>query len=125
MEQEDLVTQQVDQFVLQEIDSVPHLEALLLLWNTRPKQWPPAEMAHALYISAEETQPILQDLQNRGLLTSNEGRFSYASNPERDELIGSVDRIYRREIVRIANVIHSKASPAVRAFARAFRFKKD
>jgi hypothetical protein len=37
----------------------------------------------------------------------------------------NVDSIYRRELVRVAGMIHSKASSAVLDFARAFRFKKD
>jgi hypothetical protein len=29
----------VDQFLLEQIDTVPHLEALLFLWNSRPQPW--------------------------------------------------------------------------------------
>ena len=65
MTQEDLVRRQVDQFVLEEIDSVPHLEALLLLWNSRPKHWSPEDMGKALYLTSEYTQPVLQELANR------------------------------------------------------------
>ncbi|HKQ87390.1 MAG TPA: hypothetical protein VJS43_11555 [Candidatus Acidoferrales bacterium] len=125
MTQEDLVRPQVDQFVLEEIDSVPHLEALLLLWNNRPKQWSPEDMGRALYLTSEYTQPVLQELANRKLVSSEGGRYSYQSDPDRDIIIEALDRLYRREIIRISNMIHSKASPAVRAFARAFRLKKD
>ncbi|MGH9572819.1 MAG: hypothetical protein ACRD40_04725 [Candidatus Acidiferrales bacterium] len=125
MTQEDLERRQVDQFVLEEIDSVPHLEALLLLWNSRPKQWSPEEMGKALYLATEYTQAVLQELANRKLASSEAGRYAYESDPERDKIIEALDRVYRREIIRISNMIHSKASPAVRAFARAFRLKKD
>ena len=47
---EEWVRKAVDQFIVNEIESVPHLEALLLLWNTRPRQWPMDEMAKALYV---------------------------------------------------------------------------
>lgn len=125
MTQEDLERRQVDQFVIEEIDSVPHLEALLLLWNSRPKQWSPEEMGKALYLTMEYTQPVLQELVNRKLASNEAGRYAYESDPGRDRIIEALDRIYRREIIRISNMIHSKASPAVRAFARAFRLKKD
>ncbi len=125
MNQEDIERRQADQFVLEEVDSVPHLEALLLLWNSRPKQWSPEDMGKALYLTSESTQAILQDLTNRKLVAGEGGRYSYQSDPERDRVIEALDRIYRREIIRISNMIHSKASPAVRAFARAFRLKKD
>jgi hypothetical protein len=125
MTQEDLARRQVDQFVLEEIDSVPHLEALLLLWNSRPKQWSPEDMGRALYLTSEYTQAVLQELVNRKFVSNEGGRYSYQSDPDRDRIIEALDRIYRREIIRISNMIHSKASPAVRAFARAFRLKKD
>lgn len=124
MAQEDL-KKQVDQFILDEIDSVPHLEALLLLWNSRPKQWSADEMSKALYLESDATQLILRDMQNRGFASSESNLFSYLPNPDRDRLIDSLDRIYRREVIRVSTMIHSKASPAVRAFARAFRLKKD
>ena len=41
----------VDEFVLEKIDTVPEIEALLLIWNKRPKVWSVSEMASALYIS--------------------------------------------------------------------------
>lgn len=125
MTQEDLERQQVDRFVIEEIDSVPHLEALLLLWNSRPKRWLPEEMVKALYLTTEYTQSVLQELVNRKLASSEAGRYAYEPDPERDKVIEALDRVYRREIIRISNMIHSKASPAVRAFARAFRLKKD
>ena len=125
MTQEDLERQQVDRFVIEEIDSVPHLEALLLLWNSRPKRWLPEEMGKALYLTTEYTQSVLQELVNRKLASSEAGRYAYEPDPERNKTIEALDRVYRREIIRISNMIHSKASPAVRAFARAFRLKKD
>ncbi len=35
----------VDQFIVDEIDSVPHLEALLLLWRGTPQHFSVAEIA--------------------------------------------------------------------------------
>jgi hypothetical protein len=125
MTQEDPIRPQVDRFVVEEVDSVPHLEALLLLWNSRPKQWSPEDMGKALYLTSESTQSILQELANRKFVSMEGGRYAYQSDPDRDRIIGALDQIYRREIIRISNMIHSKASPAVRAFARAFRLKKD
>lgn len=125
MPEEDLQRREIDQFILDEIDSVPHLEALLLLWNRRPKQWQLDEMAAALYIHPDHALPIMQDLTRRGFASFESGNYSYRHTPERSDLIGKVDRMYRREVVRISTMIHSKPSASVRAFARAFRFKKD
>lgn len=116
---------EVDRFILSEIDSVPHLEALLLLWNSRPKQWPVEEVAAFLYIPPDRTHQILQELQQRDLVVITYGGCFYNPAYSRDSLMADIDRTYRRELVRISNMIHSKASPAVREFARAFRLKKD
>lgn len=125
MQEENLLRRQVDQFILQEIDSVPHLEALLLLWNSRPRAWTVTELARSLYVSPDRTLNIVRELQQRGLVI--EGPSSYCWNPDSTHaaLIEHLDRTYRRELVRVSSMIHSKASPAVRQFARAFRLKKD
>jgi len=125
MPEDNQATRQVDQFILEEIDSVPHLEALLLFWKRRPHRWSVEEMARSLYISAEGTQAILQELKQRGMVTLEEGSYSYDPAFRHGNLMEEVDRTYRRELVRISRMIHSKASPAVREFARAFKLKKD
>jgi len=54
-----------------------------------------------------------------------EERYSFDPNFRQGSLMEELDRTYRRELVRISRMIHSKASPAVREFARAFKFTKD
>lgn len=120
---------EVRQFILDQIDSVPHLEALLLLWNSRPRPWTTDEVAKRLYVSREVAQRLLEDLARQQLIVPD-GDFTqgyaYKDRPEdRSRLIGMVDRTYRREIVRISTLIHSKPSSSVRDFARAFRFTKE
>jgi predicted ArsR family transcriptional regulator len=120
---------EVDEFILEQIDTVPHLEALLLLWNSRPKQWTVEEMASALYVSSGTARNILQVLARRGLLVAGRGtpeNYRYESiSSKQDSLIETVDATYRRNLVRISRMIHSKAAPGVREFAQAFRFTKD
>jgi hypothetical protein len=119
----------VDRFILDEIDSVPHLEALLLLWRSAPQLFSAAQIAGKLYISAGQGAGIVEDLHRRGLIGrehNNAGTFFYdAQNESRNRLMEAVDATYRRELIRISGIIHSKPSPGVRAFADAFRFRKD
>lgn len=125
MPEENALSREVDQFILDEIDSVPHLEALLLLWNSRPRTWPLDQLAHSLYISPDQTAGILRDLQTRELVTLENDQCSFNTRWPNPELIHAVDRFWRRELIRISSLIHSKASPSVRQFARAFRFKRS
>jgi hypothetical protein len=117
------------EFVLEYVDSVPHLEALLLLWNTRPRMWLVSEVAQRLYVNGDIAKSILQDLARQQLIEGSPEdpqQYRYAStSDEQDRTLQWVDETYRREIVPLSSMIHSKASRAVRDFARAFRFTKE
>lgn len=119
----------VYEYILEKLDSVPHLEAIILLWNSRPVGWTAEELASRLYVPTERTSEIVQDLIRQQFVQQSPGpppRFSYLPrSEEQNEWMFRVDTAYRREIVRISTMLHTKASASVREFARAFRFKKD
>lgn len=119
----------VDQFIRDEIDTVPHLEALLLAWRGRGNTWSEAEMAAALYVPEETAARILKDLEQKELLLrvgGEDARYSYKSGSDaQDELLSQLNTAYQRELIRISRMIHSKAPSSVREFARSFRFTKE
>lgn len=117
----------VENFIRGEIDSVPHLEALLLLWRNAPDGWSAAQIARHLYVPQGQAAAIGEDLQRRGLIARDaNGAFFYdKSQGELNSLVEAVDASYRRDLIRISGIIHSKASPGIRAFADAFRLRKD
>lgn len=119
----------IDRFLVNEIDSVPQLEALLLIWNHRPQKWSSADLARELYVAPEVAQEILRHLAlHRFVVEVEEKSGCFALRLESEEtknLLEELDKVYRRELVRISNLIHEKASRAVRDFASAFRFKKE
>ena len=116
-------------FVLDQIETVPHLEALLLLWNSRPQPWSVENLAKRLYVSREIVDVLLEGLMGRGLIVCVQGTpdgYRYESSSiAQDQLLSTLDLTYRRETVRISMMIHSKPSSSVREFARAFRFTKE
>lgn len=116
-------------FIHDNIDSVPHLEALILLWNSRPVGWTCEELASRLYVASDQVTAIIRDLirlQIAQELPSTPEKFSYfPRSEEQNELMRLVDDAYRRDLVRISTMLHSKASSPVREFARAFRFRKE
>lgn len=119
----------VYEYILERIDTVPHLEAVILLWNSRPVGWTPQELASRLYVPAEKVTDILNDLIRQQIvqqIAASPSKYSYLpSTQEQDEWMYKVDTAYRHELVRISTMLHSKVPPPVREFARAFRFKKD
>ncbi|MGH9735016.1 MAG: hypothetical protein ACRD8A_10565 [Candidatus Acidiferrales bacterium] len=125
---EKLRTERVDRFILEQIDTVPHLEALLLEWKKRPKAWSVDEMAAELYVPGEQASRILRDLTAREFLQELYGapiRYQYASSAERDVVISDLDAVYRRDLIRISRMIHTRAPSALRDFAGAFRLTKE
>ena len=117
----------VIQFILDEIESVPHLEALLLIRNSRPCKWSVEDLSRRLYISPEGATALLEDLVRRDLLKSDPAGPAFFYDPpsdEQDSLIARLDDLYRQQLVRVTQLIHSKPSAALRDFARAFRFTK-
>lgn len=118
--------EEIYDFIDREIDTIPHLEALLLIWKNSPRQWSADEIAKELYVSSELARNVLQNLQRRGLLSVENGLYRYASRSiKRDTLVQALDAIYRRELIPISKLIHSKGTAAMRDFAKAFRFTKN
>jgi DNA-binding MarR family transcriptional regulator len=119
----------VEQFLVDEIDSVPHLEALLLLWRNAPRQCSARQLADQLYVPHARASSIAEDLYRRGLIARearHDGAYFYDTrSEERNLLMEAVDEMHRRELIRVSGIIHSKASPGIRAFADAFRLRKD
>jgi DNA-binding IclR family transcriptional regulator len=120
----DPIPEPVLRFIADRIESVPHLETLLLLWQNSERGWSTDEVATRVYVSRETAEQILQDLVRHGLVKGNPWRFA-ADWTEGGELMPQLATTYSRHLVQVAQLIHSKASLGVREFARAFQLKKD
>ena len=114
--------EEVYRFILNQIDSVPQMEALLLLWENRPKQWWENEIAARLYVGVDVVRNIMQELLRRRLVAvsaESEKRYCYETRPgDGDRLIEAVAATYRRELVRVST-LHSYQSVFRRARLRA------
>jgi hypothetical protein len=113
-------------FLSRRIDSVPHLETLLLFWENPDKKWTAAETAARVYISLDKARSVLGDLLRHGFITA-EGTDGYCYHREWDhaQLMPKVAATYRQQLVMVSGLIHEKAaSSSVQEFARAFKFSK-
>ncbi|MGH7926178.1 MAG: hypothetical protein ACREQV_00080 [Candidatus Binatia bacterium] len=123
------IAEEVEQFILERIDSVAQLEALLLLRDTPNEAWNAKKLAKRLYITEEQTSVVLSGLLDQLLLTASEDeppRYRY--EPQSAELRQLVDRLaesYARHLVPVTNLIHSKPTTRVQEFADAFKLRKD
>jgi hypothetical protein len=115
-------------FIADHIDTVPHLEALLLLWETSGKCWRAEDLAARIYVRSDAGIRILKDLEQRKLAKTGADPICYefdAAWDQTEHLMARIAATYRHHLVRVATIIHAKASPSVREFARAFEIKKE
>jgi hypothetical protein len=116
----------VRRFLIGVIPSVPHLEALLLLHSAPGRAWDAETLAARLYVSAAVAADVLAHLRRRGLAVPQDGGMRYAPRDETlaivvDELAG----VYARNVVEVAELIHSSSDRKARRFADAFRLRKE
>ena len=67
---EQFIPDDVTRFVLDKIDSVAQLEAMLLLRGDQKKEWSVAALAARLYISEAQTAELLLGLRAQGLVAA-------------------------------------------------------
>lgn len=119
----------ITHFIDQHIESIPQLEALLLLRRESQRHWTAGEVAKELYLPAAVANALLADLA-RGhlaeLAVPAESRYVYQSpNTETDRLIDELAANYRDRRVAVVSLIYSKPLHKVQTFADAFRFGKE
>ncbi len=119
----------VGQFIIEKIDSVAELEALLLLHSGPEKSWGVLVLAERLYLGEKEAFELLVGLCTKGLVVHKTSQPpSYQYQPGSVECRQVVDRlaeIYAKHIVPVTNLIHARPKTRVQRFADAFKLRKD
>ena len=125
----DLIPDDVRQFILDKIDSVAQMEALLLLRNNPELGWDVAAVAKRLYIDENQAGQTLARLLEEKLVIAQPGeppQYRYQpSSAELQQMVDRVAEVYSKQLVPVTNLIHSKPKTRVQEFADAFKFRKD
>ena len=123
------ISQDVRTLIIERIDSVVHLELLLLLHANAGRAWTAADVAQELRIDASWAAGQLGELAARGLLApaaDQPGAFRYApGSPELDAAVTQLAKDYTERRVTVITLIFSKPVDKLRSFADAFRLRKD
>lgn len=130
---EDEIPEVVRGFILQHIESVAKIEALLLMRSQPQQAWDAALLARRLYVSAAQTGRIVSDLAAAGFIApvpSQAGFYQFwPATPEIRDHIDLVAEVYARRLIPITNLIHQRGQHApnrnLQLFADAFRLTKD
>jgi hypothetical protein len=121
----DPIPHAVRDLIAERLDSVPELEAVLLFRENPGRTWTAEEAGTRLYVSTTVAAYVLDTLAARGFFAPTGDAYRY--QPESVELAAAVDQLadaYRKQLVAITELIHSKPSRHVRDFANAFRLRK-
>ncbi len=126
---ENVIPDDVRRFILTSIDSVPHLEALLLLRDNPRVEWDAEGISKRLYIAEDQASELLTRLREAGFLTVREANvplycYSPASGAQ-EQMVNRLAEVYANKLVDVTNLIHSKAATRVQQFADAFRLRKE
>ncbi len=122
---DDLIPDDVRDFILKYFDSIAQLEALLLLRENASATWSAGKTAKRLYIDDAQAASILSRLCDDGLLGRENDIYHFqCADSGKQSLVEKLASIYARHIVPVTNIIHSKP-PRIQEFADAFRIKKD
>ena len=122
---DELIPPDVREFILRNIDSIAHLEALLLLLQQPNIKWSAAGVAEHLYIETDQAAEVLQHLCEAGLAGCNDAVYSFNDAPTGQlEVVRRLAELYSSHLIPVTNLVHAKPS-GIRKFAAAFKFRKD
>jgi hypothetical protein len=122
----DELPENVKRLIAERIESIPELEAVLLLREHPTRDWDAEEAGARLYVSRTIAAHLLAALAGRGLLLRTGETYRYL--PSNDTLRADVDELaqcYSRQLVAVTQLVHARPGVSVRSFADAFRIRKD
>ena len=124
MSANELIPQDVTDFLLKSITSIAELEALLLM-RRETGSWSAETLAQRLYVPPAEAERVLRDLKSLGFIVEVEQGYRYGcSTPELDRLAERTAEIYARQLIPVTKLVHDHGR-RIRRFADAFRLRKD
>ena len=121
---DDGIPAELRDFIINSIDTVGQIEALLLLRADPDKAWDVSQLAKRLYVNESEAVAIFAHLVDQGMATTDGGATRYDT---RGKQVATIDRLaeaYVHQLIPITNLIHGKPR-GIRAFADAFKIKRD
>ena len=122
---EELIPADIREFIVNCIDSIAQLEALLLLQREPNAGWSSGEIAGRLYIKEADALEVLERLRGEELVSKSDDTYRFDPKPEeRREIVARLADLYARHLIPVTDLVHTKP-PRIRAFADAFKLRKD
>lgn len=114
-------------FLIESIDSIAHLEVLLMLYNNKDREWDAESVSKELRSNHHSAENQLSQLTNKGFFKVNDFK-KYKYGPSSDEVNQKIARlhdIYNEMPVAVVTCIYDKPKDILKDLSDAFRLKKD
>jgi hypothetical protein len=95
--------------------------------KTPERRWHLSALAAELYMKPEAVRPIVLDLAARGFCGADDASEPLycwrPATPDIEAVVARLADVYRRYLVPVTHLIHSKPKPSIRGFSDAFRLR--
>lgn len=122
------ISEEVQRFVVDNIDSIAQLEALLFLREHRDRSWSCSSVAERIYSSEEVIASLLGKLTERGFIKADGATpATFRFRPRTQEIARKVDQlaeVYAKYLVPVTNLVHKKSRRNIEGIADAFNIKR-
>ena len=121
------LSQDVKSFLIDCIDSVSHLEVLLILHAGPTKSWDAEMMSKEMRSNVTSASTHLNALHKKGLLSTNDDKKFYycPANEELAKKVNALCEAYHERPVAVISAIFERPNDKLKGFADAFKLKKD
>ena len=120
------VPAEVQQFIVDYIQSAEQLDILILLFFEREQEWEPEAVSKRVFTTPSSAQGKLDSLVEAGFLAkTGSGRYRYApGSPQLHAKLELLGAAYRENRGAVLEAVFAKNLNPVKSFADAFRFGK-
>jgi hypothetical protein len=125
---DEIIPEDVQKFILENIDSIAQMEGLLLLRANPDRKWSAEDVARRIYIKKSEAEIFMNRLSARQLILTSGGQnplYEYKPHPELENMVQRMADAYSRYLLPVTHLIHSKEKFKIQNFADAFKIKKE
>jgi len=126
---DDLIPETARVFILENIESIAEMECILMFFYKPDVELDAVKVSSSLYITEYDAGRLLERLLQAGFLVKNSvtpSVYKYAPRSSKLENgLKEVADLYKRYLLPVTHIIHSKSKTRVQEFANAFRIRKD
>ncbi len=121
----DVLSDRVQRFLLRHVRRTEDLDVLVTLWRSGGRRWTVADLTAQLGTSELSVRTALEQLQSSDGVASADSEYWLSDAGDHREVLAEVADRWRTHKTRVIEFVYSRPSSGARAFADAFRLRKE